>query len=332
MKTLTYLGKEYVDLSTLGKVAGRIPQELLVRVPHLPHWALFSPPLKAWLEEEGKQGPAKFLWLVDFRTHAYPVVAALDKATQAGLSLETDLREAAEILWALRLSLFPKEVEAFASRCGVSPAQVVPVICDDFPVKGKDFDRPVYWRAAYYPKYKEGRKPKPSGWSMVTKAGYSVAEKFGIPVLRQAYFEADDLIAACVRDHKKLGFSGAGVFTVDTDLLQLVTSHVCWYNVLDYKRFRDLPLSLDYWLKRHKRQINSPRDIPVDKQVFGDKSDNIDKGEAPLGIIDLWDPIKRPGINLEFLANLKPKSAEEMARLHKSAMYICLISQLPISV
>ncbi len=80
-------------------------------------------------------------------------------------------------------------------------------------------------RKEIYPEYKAHRPPPPPDLSLQMVRCREIAEAYAIPILQQDRYEADDLIAACVREARKHGLVTV-VCTADKDLMQLVADDV----------------------------------------------------------------------------------------------------------
>ena len=84
------------------------------------------------------------------------------------------------------------------------------------------------WRRAYWPAYKAGHEPLPDECREQVKRLWSVVQAMRIPILWASGFEADDAIAAAVKQATAAGLRTV-VVTRDKDLQQLVSPSVtCW--------------------------------------------------------------------------------------------------------
>ena len=265
-------------------------------------------------------GTPPTLILLDFRTFCYPIHGAVSKwrnmFVQRGQNIPLDPYHAYYLKWLYTLTSMPDELRKFAKQLqGVDNPDFRVVIMDDCPTilanpehLGMDYpshllksamglDKPIYWRHVYEPEYKGGRKSKPDQWQMITSSGYEAAEKLGIPIVKEVFMEADDLIAQYVRDRLSYNISGLAIWTVDTDLLQLVSSDdpcpVVWYNTPYAPYYRDEKTAKEYWLKRWKHQLSHPSEIAAYKAKNGDASDNLPPG-TDIGLIDLLQPKHHP--------------------------------------
>ncbi|NJL72810.1 MAG: hypothetical protein HC888_15240 [Candidatus Competibacteraceae bacterium] len=265
------------------------------------------------------------LLLIDFRTLAYPILSRVSTwEVFNGTNPNIGLYNAYLLAWMERLTNIPPVLKEFiASRQPTeSPeeAKVAVVVCDDMPLLHLDYHDPnkqIYWRHLVVPDYKGGRGPKPTGWSDLISAGYEACQRLGFPFVREPYMEADDLVAQFVRNRRSTGCSGVAIWTVDTDLLQLVTDDeppVVWYNSGYPPYYRDTNTTKSYWLKRWKQEIDHPRDIARFKADNGDTSDNLEPG-SPIGVIDLINPQQYPEQDHTYAAHTKPYT---LASLDKS--------------
>ena len=255
-----------------------------------------------------------------------------------------DLYTAAYAMWIHTFTGIPSKVATLAQQ--VQPKtppediQYRMVVCDDFPEFHPDFepvdgiDKPVYWRHLVVPIYKAGRKPKPEKWSLITRAGYEAAEKLGYPIVREKWMEADDIIAQFVRERSIDKSSAMVIWTVDTDLLQLVddaegTCPVVWYNTPYPPYYRDVTVAKAYWLKRWKHRISHPKEIAAYKQEHGDSSDNLLPG-SPIGVIDLLEPSEYPLRSYADALLFPSHTAKELSTAHKSAKVELIVNNLPV--
>lgn len=245
---------------------------------------------------EQRKERKELLWLIDFRVLCHTIARAHCDRTDLGFHEGLSALEFAELSWHVAFNYLPARVQETAGRLGVTHWR--PVVCDDYPVQNPGDDAPKYWRHGIVPSYKGGRRPKPESWNAVTLAGYLVAENQGIPVVSSPTFEADDVIARYVRDRANYPTVGlVGIWSVDTDLTQLVTDEgvpVIWYDAGPWEPlYRDVEGVREHWLRRYKHLIASPKEIADYKAQHGDPSDNLPAG-TDLGVISLWDPIRTP--------------------------------------
>ena len=314
-----------IAIKTLEEAIGPLPQGLLYTKGSE---VFLTPELRDFIASRSQ---GLHLWAIDMRTIAHPMAERFRK------SGDLQPLKKMENLWKLKLSTLPTEVRSYMTRVHTNP-RIKVILVDDCPMplgypdpENPGKQKSGYWRHHFFPEYKGGRKQKPSTWGDCTKAAYSAAQSLGIPVVRFPYFEADDIFGSMVRHLPGYpNILSMGILTVDTDLLQLVSDPgneppVYWYNLLTYEpRFRDYQGTVDYWLKRHKREILGPREIVEIKAAEGDKSDNLPPGTDP-GLIDLL----YPKIPLEEVPGIygpqNSRYLEEWETLGQKASVECMI-------
>ena len=322
---------------------------------------LNTPQIKAAMAEYGAnkgklKQPDPTLILLDFRTFAYPIFNAVTKweclFINACIEQPLDLYHAYYLKWLYVFTQIPDELRRFASQLqGTDDPNYRIVIVDDCPIlltdiehlgdaypkplleRAKQLDKPIYWRHVYEPDYKGGRKSKPETWQMITSSGYEAAEKLGLPIVKESYMEADDIIAQYVRDRESYAISGLAIWTVDTDLLQLVTSDeptpVVWYNSPFTPYYRDEEIAKQYWLKRWKHKLNHPSEIAAYKAENGDASDNLGPG-TDLGLIDLLNPKHYPRDKHSEALSYPLVNVKERDELNRNLLAELLINQLGV--
>lgn len=306
-----------------------------------PGYFIWSPELAAALKPPVADDYT--LVLLDFRTFCYPLyhnyVAWQNKHETVGLNLPLDPYQALYLSWVHTLTTIPLHIKEFAQkRQRNQNPKFKLVICDDYPEYDEDFSRehenkPIYWRHRYVPSYKAGRNSKPDEWDQITKAGYEAASKLGIPVCKEPFMEADDIIAQFVRRRAKNQVPTTVIWTVDTDLLQLVSQQfgeVVWYNTPYPPFFRDFDITKAYWLKRWKRPIDHPSEIALDKSVNGDKSDNLPPG-TDIGIIDLLYPKEVPTRDFSDALIYPSKELEPWTQLNQQVKVECMLKGLSVN-
>lgn len=129
-----------------------------------------------------------------------------------------------------------------------------------------DLPGPTF-RDAIYPRYKAGREADPADLIAQIPRLCEVMDCFGIPVLSEAGYEADDVIAgvvARVRD----GDQPVRMISPDKDLWQLLSDNVALYDI-----HKDVTTDVDaLWQAKSIRP-----DQAVDYLILvGDRVDNID--------------------------------------------------------
>ena len=291
-----------------------------------PQWVILTAQLRSLLA--ALKAPLELpkdphVWVIDLRTRAHAVARWL-------LSQELqDPMMAAQKRWEVLLTKLPKDYTEFLEIQPEDPVSII--LADDFPDNFPGFDRAVYWRHLYYPEYKGGRKPKPDTWDITTHAVMRAAESLHIPVLRDPYFEADDVMALFHRKKTQWGLRSLCIHTLDTDLLQLVEDgapRTLWYNTMISNRLRDEAATRAYWLKTQKRAIESPRDIVDIKSRYGDRSDNLPPN-SPRGLIDLLEPFEVLDQDFSWAPKIT-RTLAEWNQLNDQATMRCLLGDIPI--
>ena len=144
----------------------------------------------------------------------------------------------------------------------LSPTHVVLAMDPD----GKTF------RHDAYPDYKAGRQKMPEDLAANIPYSLEVSEALNIPVLRQAGYEADDIIGTLAVRAEADGFDAVYVVTPDKDAAQLVTEKI--------KLFRPGRGSAPFEIlgveqvKAHWH-LSDPRQMIDYLALAGDTSDNI---------------------------------------------------------
>jgi DNA polymerase-1 len=85
-----------------------------------------------------------------------------------------------------------------------------------------------------YQAYKAQRPPMPDGMSTQIPFIHRVVEALNIPVVRQAGYEADDLIGTLAVQAERAGYDVV-IVTSDKDMFQLLTPHVRIYDPVKSK-------------------------------------------------------------------------------------------------
>ncbi len=117
-----------------------------------------------------------------------------------------------------------------------------------------------------FKEYKAQRPPMPEGMSAQIPYIHQVVEAFGIPVVRLAGYEADDLIGTLARKADAAGYDVALV-TSDKDMFQLLTPTVRIYDPVKDKWFGDADCQAKFG-------VEPGRVIDI-MGLMGDTSDNI---------------------------------------------------------
>ncbi|MGB7236313.1 MAG: 5'-3' exonuclease H3TH domain-containing protein, partial [Rhodococcus sp. (in: high G+C Gram-positive bacteria)] len=126
------------------------------------------------------------------------------------------------------------------------------------------------FRAERFPDYKANRSKTPDEFAGQVDITKDVLGAMGIPVMAEAGFEADDIIATLVTQAEALGYRVL-VVTGDRDSLQLVTENVTVLypkkGVSELTRFTPEEVTTKYGL--------SPSQYPDFAALRGDPSDNL---------------------------------------------------------
>ena len=121
-------------------------------------------------------------------------------------------------------------------------------------------------RHAEFAAYKAQRPPMPEGMSAQIPYIHRVVDALNIPAVRQAGYEADDLIGTLAHQAEQAGFDVV-IVTGDKDMLQLLTSHVRIYDPVK-----------DKWLGeaecRERFGVEPARVVEI-MGLMGDAADNI---------------------------------------------------------
>ena len=117
-----------------------------------------------------------------------------------------------------------------------------------------------------FKEYKAQRPPMPEGMSAQIPYIHRVVEALNIPAVRQAGYEADDLIGTLACKAEQAGYDVA-IVTGDKDMFQLLTSHVRIYDPVK-----------DKWsgeAECHERFGVEPARVVEVMGLMGDSTDNI---------------------------------------------------------
>src|SRR4026207_900365 len=121
-------------------------------------------------------------------------------------------------------------------------------------------------RHAEFTAYKAQRPPMPEGMSAQIPYIHRVVEALNIPAVRQAGYEADDLIGTLARQAEQAGFDVV-IVTGDKDMFQLLPPHVRVYDPVK-----------DKWLGeaecRERFGVEPARVVEI-MGLMGDRADNI---------------------------------------------------------
>jgi len=122
------------------------------------------------------------------------------------------------------------------------------------------------FRRELYPEYKATRPPAPEDLKIQFGRCQQILEAFAIPVLKQAGVEADDLIAAAVREARRHGLRVV-ILGTDKDLMQLVGPDVVMWDTM-----RDRVFGVPEVEERFGVRVDQVRDLLA---LMGDSSDNV---------------------------------------------------------
>ena len=117
-----------------------------------------------------------------------------------------------------------------------------------------------------YKAYKAQRPPMPEGMSVQIPYIHRVVEALNIPALRQAGYEADDLIGTLACQAERAGFEVV-IVTGDKDMFQLLAPHVRIYDPVKNKWFGEAEC-------RERYGVEPARVVEV-MGLMGDSTDNI---------------------------------------------------------
>lgn len=92
-----------------------------------------------------------------------------------------------------------------------------------------DPGRTSTWRSKVFPDYKSTRPPTPDALKAQVPVMMSVCEQIGLPWCLTEGYEADDLLAAYVKDAEESG-AFVSILSGDKDLMQLVKKSVLQYD------------------------------------------------------------------------------------------------------
>ena len=194
----------------------------------------------------------------------------------------------------------------------LSPTHVVLAMDPD----GKTF------RHETYPDYKAGRQKMPEDLAANIPYSLEVSEALNIPVLRQAGYEADDIIGTLAVRAEADGFDAVYVVTPDKDAAQLVTEKI--------KLFRPGRGSAPFEIlgveqvKAHWH-LSDPRQMIDYLALAGDTSDNIPgiKGvgeKSAAQLLATWGSIENMLAHADEISGKvgeKVKASSEAAKLSK---------------
>jgi len=117
-----------------------------------------------------------------------------------------------------------------------------------------------------YKAYKAQRPPMPEGMSVQLPYIHRVVEALNIPALRQAGYEADDLIGTLACQAERAGYDVV-IVTGDKDMFQLLSPHIRIYDPVKNKWFGEAEC-------RERFGVEPARVVEV-MGLMGDSTDNI---------------------------------------------------------
>ncbi len=155
------------------------------------------------------------------------------------------------------------------------------------------------WRHDIFPAYKANRPPGDPDLKCQLRIVREIASAFGIPVIDQRGYEADDLIATYVRVAEEAGI-GSVIASADKDFLQLLRPGVTIYDTMSYadrgdKQILDETDAFKYFGVRPDRICDV-------QALAGDTVDNI-PGLPGIGVKTAAELITRYGDMETLLAN-----------------------------
>ena len=121
-------------------------------------------------------------------------------------------------------------------------------------------------RHAEFKAYKAQRPPMPEGMSAQIPYIHRVVDALNIPAVRQAGYEADDLIGTLAYQAEQAGFDVV-IVTGDKDMFQLLTPHVRIYDPVKDKWFGEAEC-------RERFSVEPARVVEI-MGLMGDATDNI---------------------------------------------------------
>jgi DNA polymerase-1 len=132
------------------------------------------------------------------------------------------------------------------------------------------FDKGPSFRVREYEDYKAHREKMPPEMRDQMSRVREVVEAFGLPIVEQEDYEADDLLGTLSRQAAEAGLEVV-IVTGDRDALQLVDEHITV--LTSGRRFSD---TVHYTPEKVEEKYGLPPEKLVDyKALIGDRSDNI---------------------------------------------------------
>jgi DNA polymerase-1 len=122
------------------------------------------------------------------------------------------------------------------------------------------------FRKDLYPQYKANRPPPPADLKQQMVRVFELISAFGIPVLQQDGYEADDVIASAIRHAKERGLRVV-IVSADKDLMQLIGPDVLMWDTM-----RERVFGIEEVEERFGVRVDQVRDVLA---LTGDSSDNV---------------------------------------------------------
>lgn len=130
------------------------------------------------------------------------------------------------------LTLMQREFEYVHRAQGITCTHIALV----FDHEGKNF------RHDLDPSYKSNRPPKPDSWTQQERLLYNFFSQLGLPCLKIAGVEADDVIATLARNLSNKDIFSM-IFSGDKDLMSLCDHHISLFAGRDTKLYDDIVVS-----------------------------------------------------------------------------------------
>jgi DNA polymerase-1 len=171
------------------------------------------------------------------------------------------------------------------------------------------------FRKELYPDYKATRKPPPPDLVKQIPKIQEIVEAYGIPIAQCNGFEADDVIATCIKKAQSQGLKTI-IVSGDKDLLQLISPDVIMFDPKQNKIYDQEKVKKKYGL--------SPSQIPDMMALAGDSSDNIPgvKGIGQKGAIKLIQKYRNLDMLLNSLDSITPLAQQKAILAHKKEMML----------
>lgn len=185
------------------------------------------------------------------------------------------------------------------------------------------------FRKRLYPAYKANRPAPPPDLSRQMERCRELAEAYAIPVLQQEGYEADDLIAACVREARKHGLTTV-ICSADKDLMQLVADDVILWDTMRNQVYGPAEV-------RQKWGVG-PEQICDLLALMGDSSDNV-PGVAGVGektaakLVSQYGSLSGVYANIDQIkGKLKENLLRDQDKAKLSYELVCLNQEVPVTL